>query len=411
MVLNDDGTTIIIISKDTTNVAYIYRWIFYFGPLWTCIFVATITMILVYKKVLLSEQEEEKSHQQHVLSFSLHYFDDKRNHVRDSESGVAGAESEKASGATASLGTASAAAAAAAATAGIKTLEEERKLHALRIRRSYQKEGFDLDVTDEDGDDENDDVDAQGIARGARNNIRSSISSMMNNSGRRESSSMSSWFNISSGIGGGGGDDPQHPFRLDAAEEIDDDVDEGDGGDGNRSSDNHNSNNDYDDNENSRTADASSSGLVELGTAATASSGSSSRNTPHTQQSRKHHHRRHRRHHRGSFYLNPKMRRSQQVFGQGLFYLGAFYMTHLFATTNRLLQLVQGHTYYPLLVFHSFFDPLQVRNTDHFMIHFAFSWGLPIPSCSNSFPVPVPHTNYEFSNICRPKTLSFRRDS
>ena len=51
--------------------------------------------------------------------------------------------------------------------------------------------------------------------------------------------------------------------------------------------------------------------------------------------------------------------RSMEVFHQALFYLGAFYMTHLFSTINRILQQTHGASFYPLIVLHSFFDPLQ----------------------------------------------------
>lgn len=53
---------------------------------------------------------------------------------------------------------------------------------------------------------------------------------------------------------------------------------------------------------------------------------------------------------------NPK---STQVFHQALYYLGAFYMTHLFSTVNRILEQTRGESYFPLVVLHSFFDPLQ----------------------------------------------------
>lgn len=51
--------------------------------------------------------------------------------------------------------------------------------------------------------------------------------------------------------------------------------------------------------------------------------------------------------------------RSTQVFHQALYYLAAFYMTHLFSTVNRILQFTRGGSYYILIVLHSFFDPLQ----------------------------------------------------
>jgi hypothetical protein len=53
------------------------------------------------------------------------------------------------------------------------------------------------------------------------------------------------------------------------------------------------------------------------------------------------------------------LRRSHDVFQQALWYLAAFLVTHLFSTINRSLQLSIGHTFFPLLVLHSFFDPFQ----------------------------------------------------
>ena len=50
---------------------------------------------------------------------------------------------------------------------------------------------------------------------------------------------------------------------------------------------------------------------------------------------------------------------AQQILAQSLWYLAAFYVTHLFSTVNRALQLTVGHTYFELLVLHAWFDPLQ----------------------------------------------------
>lgn len=50
---------------------------------------------------------------------------------------------------------------------------------------------------------------------------------------------------------------------------------------------------------------------------------------------------------------------TQQVMNQCLWYLAAFYMTHLFSTINRGLQLSRDESFFPLLVFHAIFDPLQ----------------------------------------------------
>jgi hypothetical protein len=51
--------------------------------------------------------------------------------------------------------------------------------------------------------------------------------------------------------------------------------------------------------------------------------------------------------------------RSKQIFHQALFYLGAFYVTWLFATINRVYQLITGKSNFALLVLHSVFGPLQ----------------------------------------------------
>ena len=52
--------------------------------------------------------------------------------------------------------------------------------------------------------------------------------------------------------------------------------------------------------------------------------------------------------------------RTYEVFQQSLWYLGVFYITHIWSTSNRTIQLINnGNTYYGLIVLHSFFDPLQ----------------------------------------------------
>lgn len=52
--------------------------------------------------------------------------------------------------------------------------------------------------------------------------------------------------------------------------------------------------------------------------------------------------------------------RSYEVFQQSLWYLGVFYITHVWSTSNRTIQMLNnGDTYYGLIVIHSFFDPLQ----------------------------------------------------
>ena len=51
--------------------------------------------------------------------------------------------------------------------------------------------------------------------------------------------------------------------------------------------------------------------------------------------------------------------RSRQMFHQAVFYLGVFYITWLFVTINRLIQLINGSSFFPLMVLHSIFGPLQ----------------------------------------------------
>jgi hypothetical protein len=47
-------------------------------------------------------------------------------------------------------------------------------------------------------------------------------------------------------------------------------------------------------------------------------------------------------------------RRTVEVFHQACFYLGAFYITHVWSTTNRIIQMINnGNTYYGLIVVHS----------------------------------------------------------
>jgi hypothetical protein len=57
------------------------------------------------------------------------------------------------------------------------------------------------------------------------------------------------------------------------------------------------------------------------------------------------------------------LRRSQEVWQQAFWYTFAFLWTHLFSTVNRTLQLSIGHTFFPLLLLHSFFDPFQGKSS------------------------------------------------
>ncbi|CAJ1954854.1 unnamed protein product [Cylindrotheca closterium] len=54
------------------------------------------------------------------------------------------------------------------------------------------------------------------------------------------------------------------------------------------------------------------------------------------------------------------MPRTYEVFKQACYYLGAFYCTHVWSTSNRIVQTIMGGgTVFPLIACHSFFDPLQ----------------------------------------------------
>jgi hypothetical protein len=54
------------------------------------------------------------------------------------------------------------------------------------------------------------------------------------------------------------------------------------------------------------------------------------------------------------------MPRTYEVFRQACCYLGAFYCTHVWSTSNRIVQTLSGGaTVFPLIACHSFFDPFQ----------------------------------------------------
>ena len=53
-------------------------------------------------------------------------------------------------------------------------------------------------------------------------------------------------------------------------------------------------------------------------------------------------------------------KRSWEVYHQALYYLGTFYVTHVWSTSNRIVQFANGGTsFFALTAIHSFFDPLQ----------------------------------------------------
>lgn len=55
------------------------------------------------------------------------------------------------------------------------------------------------------------------------------------------------------------------------------------------------------------------------------------------------------------------MPHTMEVFHQACFYVGAFYCTHIWSTSNRIVQTISdsGDTVFPLICLHSFFDPFQ----------------------------------------------------
>mmetsp|Transcript_2191 Transcript_2191/g.4605 ORF Transcript_2191/g.4605 Transcript_2191/m.4605 type:complete len:123 (-) Transcript_2191:115-483(-) len=53
------------------------------------------------------------------------------------------------------------------------------------------------------------------------------------------------------------------------------------------------------------------------------------------------------------------LERSKQMFYQAVFYVGPFYITYVFATLNRLAQLIGGDSVYAFMLLHSFLTPMQ----------------------------------------------------
>lgn len=53
------------------------------------------------------------------------------------------------------------------------------------------------------------------------------------------------------------------------------------------------------------------------------------------------------------------MPHAHKVLHQACFFLGVFYLTHVWSTSNRIIQAVSGESMFPILLLHSFFDPLQ----------------------------------------------------
>ena len=86
--------------------------------------------------------------------------------------------------------------------------------------------------------------------------------------------------------------------------------------------------------------------------------------------------------------------RSHDVFVQALWYTAAFLVTHLFSTVNRSLQLSIGHTFFPLLVMHSFFDPFQgtFRTLSHAVVSSRLLLLLAVLDQKNRSNTSTPHT-------------------
>ena len=58
-------------------------------------------------------------------------------------------------------------------------------------------------------------------------------------------------------------------------------------------------------------------------------------------------------------FLKKNSRKSRQVLNQALRYVAVFYLTWLAGTTNRLLQLVLGQSFFWIMALHAAFTPLQ----------------------------------------------------
>mmetsp|Transcript_17701 Transcript_17701/g.36043 ORF Transcript_17701/g.36043 Transcript_17701/m.36043 type:complete len:332 (-) Transcript_17701:114-1109(-) len=56
---------------------------------------------------------------------------------------------------------------------------------------------------------------------------------------------------------------------------------------------------------------------------------------------------------------SARLERSKQMFHQAVFYVGVFYITYVFATLNRLAQLIGGDSVYAFMLLHSFLTPMQ----------------------------------------------------
>ncbi len=54
-----------------------------------------------------------------------------------------------------------------------------------------------------------------------------------------------------------------------------------------------------------------------------------------------------------------RLERSNRLFQQAKFYLAVFYVTWVFVTINRLIQLISGGSFFPMMLLHSFFGPSQ----------------------------------------------------
>mmetsp|Transcript_20889 Transcript_20889/g.39790 ORF Transcript_20889/g.39790 Transcript_20889/m.39790 type:complete len:122 (-) Transcript_20889:546-911(-) len=56
---------------------------------------------------------------------------------------------------------------------------------------------------------------------------------------------------------------------------------------------------------------------------------------------------------------SARLERSKQMFHQAVFYVGVFYVTWMFGTINRLVQLIGGQNNVALMILHSTFTPMQ----------------------------------------------------
>jgi hypothetical protein len=361
--------------------AFIYRWAFYFGPLWLCILIAMVTMLLVYIRVVDTETAKLQAGRKNKTTTTTSMTTVLQSGPHEAEavplsdtatncSGDEGGGGGGGGGANAITTTTVPTRSSSGSCFRVPTRTEDGSSAGssgfLKFQQSRHsiKEGFDL--YDKEDDDDNDStlgrLKLAGITR------RSLVSKKQQQpqphgvdgtASRRVSNLNSLWFSMGQDseveqevVQHGGGATAAAAASYDAAstmahlesqmEENEEDDDD-----------------DAEDENDQEVRQQQSQQREHQQDDLTTNNGGGGGGEDGRRCSRRR--RRPRPRPPSSSYFNPQTRRSQQVLGQGMVYLIAFYMTHLFSTTNRIIQLVQGKTYFPLLVCHSFFDPLQVR--------------------------------------------------